>query len=52
MWVISGSDDSILTVGGGEDGWTGECMNGGVAFENLLLTDWRRQTWQAETGGS
>lgn len=29
-----------------------ERMNGRVAFEYLLLTDWRRLTWQAETGGS
>lgn len=34
------------------DGWMDERMNGRVAFEYLLLTDWRRPTWQAETGGS
>lgn len=34
------------------DGWMDERMNGSVAFEYLLLTDWQRPTWQAETGGS
>lgn len=56
VWVFSSSDDSIPTGVGGEggclDGWMDERMNGRVAFEYLLLTDWRRPTWQAETGGS
>lgn len=34
------------------DGWMDEHMNGRVAFEYLPLTDWRRPTWQEETGGS
>lgn len=34
------------------DGRMNERMTGRVAFEFLLLTDWRRPTWQAETGGS
>lgn len=49
--VFSGSDDSIVSGGrwgGRMDGQMGHGMNGGVTFENQLLTD--RRT--AETGGS
>lgn len=51
IWVLLSSDASV-PAGAGIDG----CMerwvvNRRVAFEYVLLTDWRRPAWQAETGG-
>lgn len=50
VWVLSTS--TPLYSHRGMDRWMDERMNGRVAFEYLLLTDRRRQTWQEETGGS